>query len=610
MKNPKPFLEFAWRIELTLGVMQTFSVDHPRVAEPLAGALGAFRDLVSGKLEIQIVAAPGRLFINDEPLDVSTDINLAHLHDQMTERGVAGVVFGRDLNLEELRALLGLLAMHPHKALAQGGASGILGRARVRHIKLAEVRYEPVKAGESVGPQGQAPRRTQGLPMKVAQYDVVRQKIQDMGLSVERLDEYLGLMTWDHLDQAERLKLLMDGDRIFEVPTDFVLGFMKDLLEGRKPEIVSKVMAQLGKGLFAESGHRRLRVSEQFVGVAELTQAPGLTPPLEMELAHLLRNHFAQERDPKIHQLTCDGLVVLMAHWLESGDLEHVNGLVKDLGGSPLLWVPGTKTWKSESLQGVLEALSRRDRLVHLLPALYESKREELLKRVFPLITRMGESAARTLVHFLDGETTQSQRRRLIEALRAIGAPAIPPLRKALESPRWHLVRNAINTLRDLGGLPTIEDINRCLYHTDARVRAASARALRDLGGADLLMEALPKVAPDTQVEVALGLGHLHHLPALPALSELATGRGTIPHRVEAIKAIGMMGALQGISLLGGLIKAKGLRLGSEPLEIRMAAARALRAIGSFEAMEILEHTARESRGEFQVSLRQILDAD
>ena len=142
MKNPKPFLEFAWRIELTLGVMQTFSVDHPRVAEPLAGALGAFRDLVSGKLEIQIVAAPGRLFINDEPLDVSTDINLAHLHDQMTERGVAGVVFGRDLNLEELRALLGLLAMHPHKALAQGGASGILGRARVRHIKLAEVRYD------------------------------------------------------------------------------------------------------------------------------------------------------------------------------------------------------------------------------------------------------------------------------------------------------------------------------------------------------------------------------------------------------------------------------------------------------------------------------------
>ena len=207
MKNPKPFLEFAWRVELTLRVMQTFSPDHPRVGEPLAGALDAFRELVSGKLEIQIVPAPGKLFINDEPLDASTDVNVIHLHQQMTERGVAGVVLGRGLELEELRALVGFLAMHPHKALAMGGASEVLGKARVRHIKLAEVRYEAVKAGESVGPMGQSAgsNRAQGLPLNAGQYDLIRQKLQTMGLSVERLDDYLGLMSWDHLDQAGRL---------------------------------------------------------------------------------------------------------------------------------------------------------------------------------------------------------------------------------------------------------------------------------------------------------------------------------------------------------------------------------------------------------------------
>lgn len=608
MKNPKPFLEFAWRIELALRVMKTFSVDHLRVDEPLEGAMQVFRDLVSGKMEVQIMAAPGRLFINDEPLELSTDVNVAHLHQQMSERSVAGVVLGRAMEGDELRALLGFLAMHPQKAAAQGGALQFLSQARVRHIKLAEARYEVVKAGEAVGSLGQVAeaRSSPKSTLDSKQYDLIRQKILASGLSLEHLDDHLGLMSWDELNQVDRLNLLLERDRIFEVPLDLVLEFLRDILEAGKPEGFSQVMAHLGTGLFAESSHRRQRVSEQFVGLADLAVDPGLTQKLELELAQLLRNHFAQERDPKLHQFTCDALVLLLGHWLETGDLDHLNALVHDLAGSPLLWVPGTKIWKSESLQKVLEMLSRKDRLVSLLPFLYEMKREDLMKKVYPLLARMGESAAKTLVFFLDGATTQSQRRRLIEAIRAIGDPAIPALRKALESPHWHLVRNAINTLRDLGGHPSIADLGRCLFHSDVRVRAAAARALRDLGGGTLLLEAFPTVAADTQVEVALGLGQLHYLPAVPAIAELASGRGPIRYRLEAIKALGLMGSQEAMQVLAGLLKSKGLLSASEPPEIRLGAARALVAIGFPDSLAILDQAVASSHGDLKDALLKI----
>jgi hypothetical protein len=324
---------------------------------------------------------------------------------------------------------------------------------------------------------------------------------------------------------------------------------------------------------------------------------------LELELAHLLRNHFAQEKDPKHHQCTCEALAIILGCWLDGGDLAHLNTFLQDLGGSPLLWVPGTKQWKGESIQKMLNGLAGKDHLVNLLPTLYESRKEELMKGVFPLLTRMGEPAARTLLAFLDGDTTQSQRRRLIDAIRAIGAPAIPPLMKSLEAPRWHLVRNAINTLRDLGAHTAIEALGRCLFHPDVRVRAAAARALRDMGGGTLLLEAFPKVPPDTQAEVAMGLGQLHYLPAVPAIAEVATGRGPLPHRIEAIKALGLMGSVEGTAVLAGLLKAKGLLVASEPVEIRLAAARALKGIASPEALEQLDQAIASAHGEVRHAL-------
>lgn len=606
MKNPKPFLELAWRMELTLRVMRTFSVDHPRVEEPLAGAMKAFRELISGRLELQIVPAPDRLFINDEPLDAAFDVNVAHLHQQMVERGIAGFVLGRGLDAEELRAVLGLLALSAPKVAAQGGAAQVLGRARVRHVKLAEVRYQPVRVDQEVGHRGEGGAAPGSKPpMKPAQYDAIRQKLQDMGLSVERLDDYLSLMSWDHLNQEDRLRLVQEGERIFELPPDFILGFLRDLLESRKPEAFQVVMARLGQGLLSDSGLRRARVADQFAGIADLVRSPGLSPALEKELLRLLRLHFTQERDPAILQRTCEALGTLVLHWIEVGDLPRLNALFKDLGGSALLWVPGAKAWKEEALQGVLAGLARPDRFVHLLPFLYEGKREDLVAQVYPLLARMGEPGAKTLLHFLDGDTTQGQRRRLIEALRAIGSPALGPLRKALQSPHWHLVRNVINTLRDLGDLPDLEAIAQCLHHSDSRVRATAARAMRDLGAGAMLFRALPLVPADTQVEVALGLGHLHYLEALPAILEMAS-KGPQPRRLEAIRALGLMGSPEAAQALGDFLRPKGLRLGGEPLEIRLAAAKALRAIGSLEALDALDEVIAESPGELRERLMAI----
>ncbi len=605
MKTAKPFLEFAWRMQLALRMMRTFNPTHPRVAAPLEETHKAFKELVSGKVEVQVVAARGRLLVNEEPLDPAADPNVANLLRQMEERELGGIILGRGLELEELRAWIALLAGPPKTVAAAGGAEALLRKARVRHLQVTTVRYVQVRPGEEEGP-------VLGLPPVGAvdasareqrRLEAIRWKLQQMGLPPERLETYLAMLAWEQMDPPSKLRVLEEGEAAFDLAPDSLLNFLRDLLGDRLEEEVRRVLLKVGSGLFSESSRRRQQASELFVAIAQLAREPGLPPLLEKEVFRLLRDHFAQERDPKLQQLACDGLEPLLGYWLQVNELELVHSALKDLGGSALIWVPGAYPWKSESLEGLLHALSSPQNLGRLLPQLYELGREELQKRVYPLLARMGEPAARHVIQALDGETTQTQRGRLIEALRAIGPAAIPPLRKALESPHWHLVRNAINTLRDLGSLEDQEGIARCLQHEDVRVRAAAARALRGMGAAAILLEQLPHVDPDTQVEVLLGLGPLQHEAAVPAMGQMAATRGLGFRRVEAVKALGLVGSPSAVSALVGLLGPKGLLTSQEDLDVLGAAATALVDLHSGPALEAVRVAAEGARGARKTAL-------
>jgi len=136
-------------------------------------------------------------------------------------------------------------------------------------------------------------------------------------------------------------------------------------------------------------------------------------------------------------------------------------------------------------------------------------------------------------------------------------------------------------------------------------VRRAAVRAAWKLGGPGAepaLMQLLPRTDPDTQMEVLFALGQIKSVASVPVLAEFIKDRRAQDRlRHKAIEILGQLGHASGIPVLADLFKRKGFTLFAtpvEPSEIRIAAAKALTAIGGPEAIAALKQAiGNEAKG-------------
>jgi hypothetical protein len=88
------------------------------------------------------------------------------------------------------------------------------------------------------------------------------------------------------------------------------------------------------------------------------------------------------------------------------------------------------------------------------------------------LLKHLGERAIDPLLDALAETEYRSTRRRLMEALRALGEPAAVQALRRLDDPRWFVVRNRLALAQELESIPGDFDPRPFLDHEDHRVRA------------------------------------------------------------------------------------------------------------------------------------------
>jgi len=131
-----------------------------------------------------------------------------------------------------------------------------------------------------------------------------------------------------------------------------------------------------------------------------------------------------------------------------------------------------------------------------------------------------------------------------------------------------------------------------------------------------LLIEALSKADPNTLLELVTQLGDLNDPRAVSPLVELLQdGNSTGPEaeklRQAVLESLGAIGSPEVVPVLSKLFKKKGFLGRLEPLPLRMAAARALGAIGTREAREAMALALEiESKDEVKSLLRMHLMGD
>ena len=507
-------------------------------------------------------------------------------------RGAAGMRSGSLRNL--FSRLAGTMAA-PSLATAYGHGSLPGGQLAEYADQLRPLQPSPERWGEQLA-------------------DALRRE----GMSQEQLRELVDILSWDSQPLPTKLAKLLEGQRIFEMPVEKVLAFLRELLEAGRNQEFLRALKHYASGLVAPAVTRRSTVAKAFEKIADWADIPGMPSDLLNELMEQLSRAYGREKDPEVHQWLSRAVEHILWFWVESGDPGMAFALFTELQDVVTeLSLPAP--WKSRATADLLARLGAPDRVNKVLTLLFTMDRQVATTRIHPYLRMLGTAAANHLVERLAEETDRGKRVYLLEALKACGAVAEAPLLESLKAEEWFVVRNALIVLAEIAGGDRIKELIPLLKHPDARVVGAAIRAVGRIGGRPAETSIIPLLGhrdPAIQLEVLFALGEMKARQAVPALIELVkAARGRPKPESERVreKAVELLGQLETPSVLPVLeellVRRKGFfREAKEPLAIRVAALRALVNCESSAAQEILRKSLEEEpRGEEREALNAAL---
>jgi len=275
-------------------------------------------------------------------------------------------------------------------------------------------------------------------------------------------------------------------------------------------------------------------------------------------------------------------------------------GGARDEGGiTDLVEVLGDASSTGEGDPGALDLAARltSTRVASQLVGRLGSTRAEVERdRLIRVAAGLGRGMAVALADALGEARDRKQRRSFMDALLAMGEIAREMAEGMVEDPRWYVVRNGVALLGEIGGPGAVSNLTGTLANEDPRVRKETVLALSKLGGEDaamLLLGMLDDLDPEVRARACSAVGLLRVERALKPLMRLLGKDKNEEVQVQCLLALGKIGDPGAVPLIER--KAVG-RLFSRPgKEIRLAAYRALAAIGTPHAKNLLLKATKDS---------------
>jgi len=432
------------------------------------------------------------------------------------------------------------------------------------------------------------------------------------GQDASQAEAILRHLAWEELSLEAKLLKVLEGGHLFELSPEERLALLRELLDLRRFDDFIRIQEILLEILRSDRPDLRLLGIQTLNGVARWTFDPGLPPDAEGPLAEALRAHFAWEPDPPTHRWSTEAMESVLVGLIQRGELAHLISDVQELEGL-CAFLEEQQPWRNEALARLRAAIQRPQLLDEAVDRALSLKRELMLEEVQPFFEFIGDAMVRHLIARLADESDRSRRGRLVEALRSMGPTALPALIDALSSPAWYLVRNALALLADLGEADCLPAILPHLRHPEPRVRRTAVRTLWKLGGPVAephLLAQMKDADAETMQEILFALGQLRSEVGLPQVAGLAQDKRVLERiRIQALDTLAHIASVKAMPVLLECIKRKGFFGGGETQPIRLAAARALAAIGTPESITALRKAVEaEPKGEDREALQRLLD--
>jgi hypothetical protein len=507
----------------------------------------------------------------------------------------------------QLGLLAGLATLPEHPA---GLALGV--KALAGEILAVATSTALAKGASWMQLRGPVQEILRPLPDREALVRTLAAHLRTSGQDASQAEAILRHLDWESLSLEAKLVKVLEEGHLFELSLEQRLALMRELLDLRRFDAFLRIQEALLDGLRSDRSDLRMKAIQTLAGVARWAHDPGLPPGGEGPLAEGLRAHFAWEPDPPAHRWTTEALDSMLASLVLRGELEAVVSDLRELEGL-CAFLEEQHPWRNEALARLHLTLARPDLLDAAVDQALHLERERMVEVLHPYLEFIGDPMARHLVARLGGENDRTRRGRLVEAVRSMGSSSLPALLDALGSPAWFLVRNALTLLSDLGDAGCLPSILPLLRHPEPRVRRSAVRALWKLGGPVAephLLAHMKDTDAETMQEILFALGQLRSEGGLAQVAELAQDKRVVERlRIQALDTLGLIASPKAVPTLLECLRRKGFFGGGEAPAIRLAAARALAAVETPEALAALQRVAAaEPKGEEREQFRHLLE--
>jgi len=317
------------------------------------------------------------------------------------------------------------------------------------------------------------------------------------------------------------------------------------------------------------------------------------------------------EKEPEPYQDAANILNKILETHLTLGKFKKASDLLKRI--YMLLKTDGLPDWQIEIIRKLIVGAGEERRIEHI-GRILDNEDGIRLEDVSGYLELLHRNSIRPLIKLL-GELKKSKTRRVIyDALSEIGKNAIEMFIPYIDDPRWYLVRNITHILGRIGKEEAYPYIEKAFHHEEFRVRREAVQALGLIGGPEaigLLVEALIDEDARIRAMAAISLGKVGQIAGLGPLLEVVQSKEFTKKEPAEIKAfldaIGMMGSNEAIPTLQQLFERKSWFGRGKAGDLRLGAAQTLAAIGTPEAIAILEEGKNSKDESIREACRQAL---
>jgi HEAT repeat protein len=241
-----------------------------------------------------------------------------------------------------------------------------------------------------------------------------------------------------------------------------------------------------------------------------------------------------------------------------------------------------------EALSQLLDSLDQARALPPQedLTALFDQLRPRALETLFAWLPRIQDAQVRTL---LQSAATRLTAANTSELVRLIGSADAA------------VAAEAIRRAGALRSTAAVTPLVRRLTDPDPAIRLAIVQALAEIGSAGALQgfeRAIDDADRDVRVAAARALATRAYRPALPRVEAVVKGKALrdadLTEKMAMFEAYGSMCGDAGISLLDGILHARGFLRRREDAEARACAAMALGRVGTDKAIASLRKATDE----------------